>query len=87
MMDGALAYLLYHALESAQPNAFGLSTSAGLTIFGFWLLFAKTVKLWPYFYQYPEDLTMLPAQILFGYLHGGIKLYTLITLHRTTWGK
>ena len=29
---------------------------------------------------------MLPIQFLFGYLHGFIKLYTLFTLHKTTWG-
>ena len=29
---------------------------------------------------------MLPAQIVFGYVHGLIKLYTLLTLHKTTWG-
>ena len=55
-------------------------------MFAVWLLFTKTVKLWPYFCEHPEDLTMLPAQIIFGYVHGVIKLYTLVTLHKTTWG-
>lgn len=86
VMDSTLAYLLYQGLEAVQPNWAGLSPSRGLTIFGIWLLFTKSVKLWPYFYEHPGDLTMLPAQIVFGYLHGLIKLYTLVTLHRTTWG-
>ena len=86
MMDSTLAYLLYRALETSQLHCHGLSPSTGLFIFGVWLLFTKTVKLWPYFYEHPGDLTMLPAQIIFGYLHGLIKLYTLFTLHRTTWG-
>ena len=86
MVDGALSYFLHHALEAAQPNPYGFSTMMGLVIFAVWLLFTKTVKLWPYFCEHPEDLTMLPAQIVFGYVHGLIKLYTLLTLHKTTWG-
>ena len=86
VIDGALVYLLYHTLEALQPNVLGLSTSMGLYIFAIWLLFTKTVKLWPYFNEYPQDLKYLPVQILFGYLHGLIKLYTLLTLHKTTWG-
>ena len=50
-----------------------------------WLLFTKTVKLFPYFYAYPQDLIYLPIQIGFGYVHGLIKLYSLLTLHRTSW--
>ena len=79
-------YLLYHALEASQSNVLGLSTSTGLYIFVAWLFFTKTVKLWPYFYEYPEDMKYIPVQIIFGYLHGLIKLYTLLTLHKTTWG-
>ncbi|CAF9907924.1 MAG: hypothetical protein HETSPECPRED_007938 [Heterodermia speciosa] len=86
VVDGALSYFLHHALEAAQPNPYGFSTMMGLVIFAVWLLFTKTVKLWPYFCEHPEDLTMLPAQIVFGYVHGLIKLYTLLTLHKTTWG-
>lgn len=86
MVDGALAYLLYHILEGAQPNYLGLSTSMGLYLFAVWLLFTKSVKLFPYFYEYPQDLKYLPVQIVFGYFHGLIKLYSLLTLHKTTWG-
>lgn len=85
VVDGALTYLLYHILEAAQPNFLGLSTSMGLYIWAAWLLFTKSVKLFPYFYEYPQDLKYLPVQIIFGYLHGLIKLYTLLTLHKTTW--
>ena len=86
ILDPTLAYWLYHGLDAAQPNAFGISPSMGLAIFGIWLLLTKTVKLWPYFLKYPADLVFLPAQLIFGYLHGLIKIYTLLTLHKTTWG-
>lgn len=51
-------------------------------MFAIWLVFTKTVKLWPHFYRYPSDLQFLPGQIAFGYFHGLIKLYTLLTLHK-----
>ena len=85
-MDGLLARLVYHILEDAQPNALRISTTPGLILFAVWLLFTKTVKLIPYLREHPKDLMMLPAQIAFGYAHGLIKLYTLFTLHKTTWG-
>lgn len=49
--------------------------------FGIWLLFTKTVKLIPHFIRHPTDIRFLPASIIFGYIHGVINLYALLTLH------
>ncbi|KAF2483587.1 nucleotide-diphospho-sugar transferase [Neohortaea acidophila] len=49
-------------------------------------LFSKTVKLWGHYFRYPADVVYIPAYILFGYFHGLIKLWGLLTLSETTWG-
>ncbi|KAI9863715.1 MAG: hypothetical protein M1830_006147 [Pleopsidium flavum] len=51
-----------------------------------WLVFTKSVKLLPHFYRYPTDVRFIPVAIIFGYLHGFIKIYALFTLNVTTWG-
>lgn len=43
--------------------------------------FTKVVKLMGLFLRNPSDVVFLPISIVFGYLHGFIKLYTLFT-HR-----
>ncbi|TKA70356.1 hypothetical protein B0A55_08508 [Friedmanniomyces simplex] len=54
---------------------------------GVWtFLFSKTVKLWGHFIRYPADLMFLPVYIGFGYFHGLIKFWGLISLSETTWG-
>lgn len=48
----------------------------------FWtFVFSKSVKLWGHFIRYPGDLVYFPLYIVFGYFHGFIKLYGLVTLH------
>lgn len=51
----------------------------GLAIWTF--VFSKTVKLWGHFIRYPSDVMFLPVYIFFGYFHGLIKFYGLLTLH------
>lgn len=53
----------------------------------FWIFcFAKSVKLIGHFARYPCDLVLLPISIIFGYVHGIIKLIGLCTLYETAWG-
>lgn len=42
--------------------------------------FTKVVKLVGLFKRNPSDVIYLPVSIMFGYLHGFIKLYALFTL-------
>ncbi|KAL8935455.1 MAG: hypothetical protein Q9216_005411 [Gyalolechia sp. 2 TL-2023] len=86
ILEALLAYLLHHAYDNGQPFSwFPASRSSALFLLALWILFSKTIKLWPHFYRYPADLKFLPASIAYGYAHGFIKLYSLLTLHRTTW--
>ncbi|GIJ91598.1 hypothetical protein Asppvi_010567 [Aspergillus pseudoviridinutans] len=39
-----------------------------------------------HYIRYPVDILLLPVSILFGYFHGGIKMYAVLTLNVTTWG-
>ncbi len=57
-----------------------------LTMIGFvlWLVFTKTIKLLPHFYRYPGDVKFIPLVIAFGYFHGLIKVYSLMTLHHVS---
>lgn len=54
--------------------------------FVFMFAFTKVVKLVGLFRRNPSDLKYLPVSIIFGYFHGLIKLYALITLNMTSWG-
>lgn len=49
--------------------------------FIFMFAFTKVVKLIGLFRRQPSDIKYLPVSILFGYLHGLIKLYALVTLN------
>jgi hypothetical protein len=46
-----------------------------------WIVFTKFVKLLGHFIRYPSDIILLPISIVFGYFHGFIKLYALLTLN------
>lgn len=43
--------------------------------------FTKVVKLMGLFIRNPSDIMFLPVSVVFGYFHGLIKLYALITLN------
>jgi len=54
--------------------------------FVFMFAFTKVVKLMGLFRRNPSDIIFLPLSIVFGYFHGFIKLYALLTLNMTSWG-
>ncbi|KAI0020078.1 polysaccharide synthase [Xylariomycetidae sp. FL0641] len=54
--------------------------------FIFMFAFTKVVKLIGLFRRQPSDILYLPVSIVFGYFHGLIKLYALVTLNMTSWG-
>lgn len=47
--------------------------------------FTKVVKLMGLFMRNPIDIMYLPLSIVFGYFHGLIKLYALVTLNMVCW--
>ncbi|KAI0007597.1 polysaccharide synthase [Xylariaceae sp. FL0662B] len=54
--------------------------------FIFMFAFTKVIKLVGLFRRNPSDILFLPVSIVFGYFHGLIKIYALITLNMTSWG-
>ncbi|KAF5009469.1 hypothetical protein FDECE_4314 [Fusarium decemcellulare] len=54
--------------------------------FVFMFAFTKVVKLMGLFLRNPSDVIFLPVSIVFGYFHGLVKLYALVTLNMTSWG-
>ncbi|KAL8867524.1 MAG: hypothetical protein Q9174_005610 [Haloplaca sp. 1 TL-2023] len=87
VFDILLAYLLYHAYDNGPPTMPGFpeTRSSAFILFILWIIFARTIKLWPHFLNHPEDLKYLPVNFAFCYFHGLIKMYTLFTIDRTTW--
>lgn len=45
-----------------------------------WMVFSKFIKLITHFIRFPVDVLLWPISVLFGWFHGGIKLYAFITL-------
>ena len=74
--DPLLFYLLHLSTASndATPRCRSFFTLA------LWMLLVKVAKLLPHYYRYPRDVWFLPMTIIFGYLHGIIKYYALLTL-------
>lgn len=64
------------------PETRPVTIAHAFMVFGLWLLFTKTVKLWPYFWCHPEDLKYLHVIVLFGYFFSLIKFYSLLTVHK-----
>jgi hypothetical protein len=46
-----------------------------------WMLTTKFIKLLGHYLRYPADIFLLPVSILFGYFHGAIKMYAVLTLN------
>ena len=45
-----------------------------------WMVFSKFIKLITHFVRYPVDVFLWPVSVLFGWFHGAIKLYAMVTL-------
>lgn len=77
-VDPLLFFMCYKATEDWHVE----TRKTVLILAGIWIfVFAKSVKLMGHFVRYPADIFMLPISILFGYLHGILKLAGLLTLH------
>ncbi|KAL4869545.1 hypothetical protein BDV12DRAFT_208380 [Aspergillus spectabilis] len=76
LYDGVLIYTLSMSPMSEELNA--------LSHLIRWMLVSKIVEFIPYFVQNPQDLAILPASIIFGYIHSFIKIYAGLTFFVTT---
>lgn len=46
-----------------------------------WMFVSKFIKLLGHYIRYPADFLLLPISIIFGYLHGLIKIYAMLSLN------
>lgn len=74
--DGALVWLLYKAGQTWSADQRHLAL---YTLF-VWMFISKFSKNLGHYIRYPTDVALLPVSILFGWFHGLIKLYAMVTL-------
>ncbi|ETN42258.1 uncharacterized protein HMPREF1541_04199 [Cyphellophora europaea CBS 101466] len=75
--DAALFYTL-------RRTTFG-GTWTPTLVMATWVFASKMVKLIPHFRRCPADLMLIPAYILFAYIHSFYKLYALFTFYNVAW--
>jgi hypothetical protein len=80
--DMALVYLCHKATEGWDRESYWLAIESLL----WWMLVSKFIKLLGHYIRHPVDIFLLPISILFGYFHGVIKMYAVLTLNVTAWG-
>lgn len=56
--------------------------SVGLAL---WWLVSRSIKIAPHLRQYPKDIVIVPAYIIFSYVTAIIKIYALFTLNLQGW--
>jgi len=72
-----LVFLCHKATEHWDRDSHVLAMQA----LGVWMFISKFIKLLGHYIRYPVDILLLPVSILFGYFHGGIKIYACLTLN------
>jgi len=82
VFDPLIIVLTYMASKDLPGNGQYYAVVAQL-VFMAW---TKVIKLIGLFIREPTDIIFLPISVLFGYFHGGIKLWALFTLRMTSWG-
>ncbi len=50
-----------------------------------WWCVSRTVKMYPHLHRRPQDITMLPAFILYSFTTGAVKLYAFFSLNTQGW--
>lgn len=52
-----------------------------MTLLCLWMFASKWIKLVGHYIRYPVDVLLLPVSLVFGYFHGAIKMYAVMTLN------
>ncbi|KAL5339268.1 nucleotide-diphospho-sugar transferase [Aspergillus crustosus] len=80
--DLGLIFLCHKATVSWDERSHTLAMS----FLAAWMFVSKFIKLLGHYVRFPVDWVFLPVSIIFGYFHGAIKMYAVMTLSATTWG-
>ncbi len=75
--DCLLLYLFFRATESWNDD----TQTLGFVLLVSWMSLTKFIKLLGHYVRFPFDFLWLPISILFGYLHGLIKIYAMLSLN------
>lgn len=75
--DFALLYLCCKATENWDEKS-QFNARMALVL---WMFVSKFIKLLGHYIRYPVDILLLPVSIIFGYFHGGVKVYAGISLN------
>ena len=77
VIDPIIFFCCYKATETwTSDRRYYVLSALAIWIF----VIAKSIKLMGHWIRYPADILLLPVSILFGYVHGFIKLAGLFTL-------
>ena len=74
--DALLIFWLWKATETWAKDAQWWA----MVSLGAWIFLSKWIKLLGHYMRYPADLLLLPVSVVFGYVHGLLKIYALFTL-------
>lgn len=75
--DCLLLFLFFKSTGDWDEDA----QTLGFILLMGWMFMAKFIKLLGHYIRYPVDFLLLPISILFGYLHGLIKVYAMLSLN------
>jgi hypothetical protein len=78
--DVALVWLLWVGTSEWPVEQASIALRALL----WWMLFSKFIKLVTHFVRYPVDILLWPVSIFFGWFHGIIKFYAMVTLNEAS---
>lgn len=74
--DGALVWLLWKAGQTWPEEQRHVAIYTLLV----WMFISKFSKNLGHYIRYPSDVALLPVSIAFGWFHGLIKFYAMVTL-------
>lgn len=75
--DMLLIYLCHKATEPWDRESHVRAMYALLC----WMAVSKFIKLLGHYIRYPVDILLIPVSVLFGYFHGAIKIYAVVSLN------
>ena len=78
LLGDLLLVLLCHKATASWDEG---SHIMAMQVLGVWMFISKFIKLVGHYIRYPVDVLLLPVSILFGYFHGAIKMYAVLTLN------
>lgn len=78
LLGDLLLIWLCHKATTPWGNALH---DQAMTALYMWMFTSKWIKLLGHYIRYPVDVFLLPVSILFGYFHGIIKMYAVMTLN------